>query len=53
VSICALNEDEICMGCYRSADEIADWFLAGDEEKREILARCDERRSAASPFKLL
>jgi predicted Fe-S protein YdhL (DUF1289 family) len=41
------------MGCYRSADEIADWFLASDEEKREILTRCDERRSAASPFKLL
>ena len=53
VSICALGEDEICTGCFRSADEITDWFLATDEQKREIIAKSAARRDAASPFKLL
>lgn len=53
VSICALGDDEICTGCYRSADEITDWFLASSEEKRDIIARAAARRDAASPFKLL
>lgn len=53
VSICALDEDEVCTGCYRTADEITDWFLASNEEKRAIIARAAARRDAASPFKLL
>ncbi len=53
VSICALDENDICMGCYRSAQEITDWFMASDEEKREILARVRERRDAASTVRLL
>lgn len=53
VSICALGDDEICTGCYRSADEITDWFLASTGEKRDIIARAAARRDAASPFRLL
>ncbi len=53
VSICALDENDICMGCYRSAQEITDWFMASDAEKREILARVRERRDAASTVRLL
>jgi len=53
VSICALGDDEVCSGCYRTADEITDWFLAGNDEKRDILARAAARREEASPFKLL
>ncbi len=53
VSICALDDDEICTGCYRTADEITDWFMASNDEKREIIARAAARRDAASPFKLL
>ncbi len=53
VSICALDENDICMGCYRSAQEITDWFMASDEEKRQILARVRERRDASSTIRLL
>lgn len=53
VSICALGDDEICTGCYRSADEITDWFLASTDAKRDIITRAAARRDAASPFKLL
>lgn len=53
VSICALGDDEVCTGCYRTADEITDWFLASDDEKRDIIARADARREEATPVRLL
>ncbi|MEE4278057.1 MAG: DUF1289 domain-containing protein [Halieaceae bacterium] len=53
VSVCALDERDICMGCYRSASEITDWFMATAEEKREILRRVEERRRADGGIQLL
>jgi predicted Fe-S protein YdhL (DUF1289 family) len=52
VSICALDVDDICIGCYRSADEITDWFLADEEEKEAILERARERMRLANPIRL-
>ena len=53
ISVCSLNEDDVCIGCYRSADEITDWFMANAEGKRAIIARANERRDADSPIRLL
>ena len=53
ISICALDEQDICQGCFRSGDEITDWFMASAERKREILALAQERREASSPVRLL
>ena len=53
ISVCALDENDICMGCYRSADEITDWFMASDEQKVRILQRVRERREADSGVRLL
>jgi predicted Fe-S protein YdhL (DUF1289 family) len=52
ISVCLLDDDDICVGCYRSADEITDWFMADAVGKREILERCNERREAASTIRL-
>ena len=52
VSICVLDENDICEGCYRSADEITDWFMCSDEEKRAILRRARERFEAGNPIRL-
>ena len=52
ISVCVLDENDICMGCYRSAEEVTDWFLAGDEEKRAIMQRVEQRREAAGGVKL-
>lgn len=52
ISVCLLDEGDICVGCYRSADEITDWFMANAEGKREILKRARERREAASTIRL-
>lgn len=53
VSICALDADDICLGCFRTGDEITDWFIADDVRKREILRNAETRRSESSTIKLL
>lgn len=53
ISVCALDSDDVCMGCFRSADEITDWFLADAKEKREILKRAAERRDGGDRVRLL
>jgi predicted Fe-S protein YdhL (DUF1289 family) len=52
ISVCLLDEGDVCVGCYRSAEEITDWFMADAEGKREILARAERRRQAASTIRL-
>lgn len=52
ISVCALNMEDVCIGCYRSTREITDWFMASPEEKREILARARERMLADNPVRL-
>lgn len=53
VSVCALDDNDICMGCYRSADEITDWFMASDEQKILMLQRAKERREKDGHIQLL
>lgn len=50
VSICALGDDDICIGCHRSACEIADWVLSTDEERRAVLTRAAGRARRNNPF---
>ena len=45
IEVCSLNNQDICIGCYRMANEIIEWFSAPNERKREILASVDQRRS--------
>ena len=52
ISICVLDEQDICQGCYRSAAEITDWFMSNAEQKRETLQRCRERMEASSNIRL-
>lgn len=52
ISVCLLDEQDICLGCYRSAEEITDWFMASPEEKRAILERARDRRLEDDQFQL-
>lgn len=45
IEVCSLNHEDVCIGCYRTANEIIEWFSALDERKREILAAIDQRWS--------
>ncbi len=44
VNICFLEDDDICVGCYRHSDEITEWSAASNEHKKEILEKSSERR---------
>jgi predicted Fe-S protein YdhL (DUF1289 family) len=50
ISICALDENDICVGCYRSAEEITRWSQADNVERRSIIASAGTRARAANPF---
>lgn len=52
ISVCVLDEQDICRGCYRSADEITDWFMASPAQKRDIVERARQRQLAANPIRL-
>ena len=51
ISICVLDQNDVCEGCFRTGDEIVDWFTANDARKREIL-EASERRRKESGFTL-
>ena len=46
IGVCALDEQDICTGCPRSGAEITQWFRMNEEQRREVLARCEERARA-------
>jgi len=39
IQVCTLDDNMVCIGCYRTQDEIRDWIIATDERKLEILER--------------
>lgn len=44
VEICDLDfTTQLCRGCHRTLEEIADWAHRSDIEKRRILRRAEER----------
>jgi predicted Fe-S protein YdhL (DUF1289 family) len=43
VSICLLNDADVCTGCFRPANEITDWSRLDDESRREVLRATGER----------
>ena len=48
VRLCTLDDDDICLGCYRSIDEICAWGAAGNDQRRQILQAASARRVARS-----
>ena len=40
---CCLDDQDICLGCHRSVDEIIAWGNAGNSERRAILERAAVR----------
>lgn len=45
INVCKMQND-VCIGCLRTLDEIARWGNAGDDEKKHILAAVAERQQA-------
>lgn len=47
VSICALDENDVCVGCYRTGIEISKWGGMSLAERREVLALVKEREEVS------
>ncbi len=43
---CCLNDDDTCLGCFRSLGEITRWGAASDQERTIILQNARDRRMA-------
>jgi predicted Fe-S protein YdhL (DUF1289 family) len=43
VHICCLDEKDICLGCYRSCDEICKWGAMDNEERKDVMKKVAER----------
>ncbi|MEM9173121.1 MAG: DUF1289 domain-containing protein [Pseudomonadota bacterium] len=46
ISLCTLDEADICMGCHRTVDEIIDWTMLDDAGKNAVLERVRERAAS-------
>ena len=44
INICRLNNNGICVGCYRTVNEIANWTKYTDAERSEIISILKERQ---------
>lgn len=48
IRICCLDDQDICLGCYRSLADILNWQNASNEEKQRILELCKLRKAERS-----
>ncbi|NOY51430.1 MAG: DUF1289 domain-containing protein [Chlorobi bacterium] len=43
IHVCTKDENGICLGCFRSIEEIRLWYNSSDDEKLKIIAKADKR----------
>jgi hypothetical protein len=46
VQVCALDDDDICIGCQRNVAEITRWARMDNAERRQVLLLCHARAQA-------
>ena len=48
VSICTLDAQGVCRGCFRTLAEISGWLRMSADERRTVLRNTDLRRASAA-----
>ena len=43
---CCLGDDDTCLGCFRSLEEIKEWGMADGVRRRSILENARQRKAA-------
>lgn len=60
VARCGLNDDDICVGCFRHIDEIVGWGQASEARQQAIIEAVNQRKAllkqskpsqASAPYK--
>ncbi len=49
-SVCTLDGKGKCIGCFRKLDEIANWSVFTDDEKRQVLRLLELRMQLPEYF---
>ena len=50
VHICCLDEQDVCLGCHRTGDEICGWGAMTNDERKAVLVKVAERERADKNF---
>jgi predicted Fe-S protein YdhL (DUF1289 family) len=50
ISVCALDDDGICIGCWRTDDEIASWIDLDNDRRREVVRLAQQRAREAGQW---
>lgn len=54
IGICAVDENKICQGCFRSMDEILEWSAVDDEQKMQIIRDSEAReQNSLAPINVI
>ncbi|MBQ4852633.1 DUF1289 domain-containing protein [Pseudoalteromonas sp. MMG012] len=41
---CCLDNNDVCIGCYRTLQEILDWHELSTEQKHSVIQQCNQRK---------
>ncbi len=47
IRLCTLDDDDVCIGCFRSMAEICAWGTASNNERQQILIACELRQATS------
>jgi predicted Fe-S protein YdhL (DUF1289 family) len=45
IQVCTLDDDQVCIGCGRTVDDIIAWTRLTDPQKWDVIARSAQRKS--------
>jgi predicted Fe-S protein YdhL (DUF1289 family) len=43
ISLCRLNDQDICEGCFRTTEEIRNWVYLDDDQRQAVIEVCADR----------
>lgn len=47
IGVCSMNDAGLCAGCYRTIDEIREWWNMNDGQRSEVMHVLGAREEAA------
>jgi predicted Fe-S protein YdhL (DUF1289 family) len=51
VGVCTMNaETELCAGCYRTIEEIRQWWDMGNEQRAQVILNLEQRKIELANF---
>ena len=45
INVCKLDKDKMCIGCFRTIHEIAQWSQMTNEQKKIVVEQLEKRKN--------